>query len=309
MKKVIIALGGNALGNNPQEQKQLVIATADKIVRLLKRNYKVIVGHGNGPQVGMIYNAFAAANDIDKAPHLPLPEAGAMSQGYIGFHLLTALSNEIRNQQLDVPVAYFLTQTLVDKDDPRFEEPSKPIGPFYATMEQAQLANPDSTIIEDAGRGYRKVVASPLPTGFLGFQAIEHAVAGNALVVVGGGGGIPTIIDENDEYLGVDGVIDKDFALSKLATLLKADKFIILTAVSQVYINFNQPNQQALSKVTTSELEEHIASGMFAAGSMLPKIEAAINFVNENPKAHAYIGALEELDAILAESTGTKITK
>lgn len=309
MSRIVIALGGNALGNNPAEQKELVKVPAKKIAELVKAGHEVIVGHGNGPQVGMIFNAFVSANSVnEKSPLVPLPEAGAMSQGYIGYHMVNAITNAFQAEGLkDKEVLYVLTQTLVDAKDPAFENPTKPIGPFFATREAAEAANPNSVIVEDAGRGYRKVVASPKPLNFVGINQIEKAINAGATVIVGGGGGIPTIKDENGFIQGVDGVIDKDFALAKMAALAKADFFIVLTAVDFVKVNYGKPNQKDLKEVNKEQLLKYIDEKQFAPGSMLPKVQAAIKFVEEGGKA-AYIGDLKDLEDIIAGKIGTKVT-
>ncbi|WP_203276289.1 carbamate kinase [Metamycoplasma hominis] len=309
MSRIVIALGGNALGNNPEEQKELVKVPAAKIAELVKAGHEVIVGHGNGPQVGMIFNGFVSAHSVNpKSPLIPLPEAGAMSQGYIGYHMVNAITNAFKNEGLkNKEVLYILTQTLVDPKDPAFQNPTKPIGPFFATEAEAVAANPNSTIVEDAGRGYRKVVASPKPLNFVGINQIKKAIESGATVIVGGGGGIPTVEDENGFIKGVDGVIDKDFALAKMAALAKADYFIVLTAVDFVKVNYNKPDQKDLKHATKAELEKYIAEKQFAPGSMLPKVQAAIKFVEEGGKA-AFIGDLKDLENILAEKIGTKVT-
>ncbi|MGL4948402.1 MAG: carbamate kinase [Mycoplasma sp.] len=307
MSIIVIALGGNALGNNPTEQKELVKIPAQKIASLIKEGHQVVVGHGNGPQIGMIFNSFSNESVIKENKFtIPFPEAGGMSQGYIGYHLQNALYNELEKIGLNNEVSYLLTQTLVDKNDKAFLNPTKPVGPFFKTKEEAELANPNSTIVEDAGRGFRKVVASPLPTGFLGMNSIANAVKNNTTVIVGGGGGIPTIKTENG-YEGVDGVIDKDFALSLMAANLKADQLIILTAVSKVAINWGKENQEWISEMTVAEAHKHIADKQFAPGSMLPKVEAAIEFVKANPNGKAIIADLREVEEAIKGTTGTII--
>lgn len=307
MSKIVVALGGNALGNNPQEQKELVKVPAQKIADLVKAKHEVLVGHGNGPQVGMIFNAFSDAKKVnEKTPLVPFAEAGGMSQGYIGYHMLTAITNELTKHKIQKDVIYMLTQTLVDKKDKAFSNPTKPVGPFYKTKEEAETNNPNSTIVEDAGRGYRKVVPSPLPLDFVGINTIKKNFDNGAVVIVGGGGGIPTIV-ENNELVGVDGVIDKDFALSKLASKVQANIFIVLTAVEHVYVNYNKPDQKKLEKVTVAELEKYIEEKQFAPGSMLPKVQAAINFVKENPKNVAIIASLDKLAEAVEGTSGTRI--
>lgn len=308
MSRIVIALGGNALGNNPEEQKELVKLPAKKIAELVKEGHEVIIGHGNGPQVGMIFNGMSKAHEVnEKSPLIPLPEAGAMSQGYIGLHMVNAITNAFHEAKIDKEVIYILTQTIVDEKDKAFENPSKPIGPFYATKEEAEMMNPNSVIVEDAGRGYRKVVASPIPQTFVGINQIKKAVESGAIIVVGGGGGIPSVKDKKGMICPVDGVIDKDFALSKIASLVKADYFVVLTAVDNVMVNYKQPNQKALKHATKAELEKYIEENQFAPGSMLPKVKAAIKFVEEGGKA-SFIGDLKDLEAIINEKTGTKVT-
>lgn len=307
MSKIVIALGGNALGNNPQEQKELVKIPAARVANLIKLGHQVIVGHGNGPQVGMIFNAFSdATKQNPKSPAVPFPESGAMSQGYIGLHLVTAILNELKKINLEKEVVYFLTQTIVDKNDPAFKNPTKPVGPFYITEDEAKKANPNSVVIEDSGRGYRKVVASPLPQDFIGIKTFKKNVDNGALIVVGGGGGIPTIL-ENNEYLAVDGVIDKDFALSKIAEKTDADILVVLTGVDYVYVNYNKPNQKKLEKITVSELEKYIEEEQFAPGSMLPKVQAAIQFVKSGSNKTAIIADLLKVEEALSGTSGTRI--
>ena len=307
MSRIVIALGGNALGNNPEEQKELVKIPAKKIVSLLKLGHDVIIGHGNGPQVGMIFNAFAdAKKSNDKTPLIPFAEAGGMSQGYIGYHMLTAIANELKKENISKDVVYLLTDTIVDPNDKAFKNPTKPVGPFYASKEEAIKNNPNSTIVEDSGRGYRKVVPSPKPIDFIGINAIKENVDRGTIVITGGGGGIP-IIEKNNAYEGVDGVIDKDFALSKIASLVNADTLIILTAVDHVYVNYGKPDQKALVTTNLKELEQYIKENQFAPGSMLPKIQAAINFVSSGKNKSAIIADLTKVEDALEGKSGTKI--
>lgn len=307
MSRIVIALGGNALGNNPEEQKELVKIPAKKIVSLLKLGHDVIIGHGNGPQVGMIFNAFAdAKKSNDKTPLIPFAEAGGMSQGYIGYHMLTAIANELKKEKISKDVVYLLTDTIVDPNDKAFKNPTKPVGPFYASKEEAIKNNPNSTIVEDSGRGYRKVVPSPKPIDFIGINAIKENVDRGTIVITGGGGGIP-IIEKNNTYEGVDGVIDKDFALAKIASLVNADTLIILTAVDHVYVNYGKPDQKALVTTNLKELEQYIKENQFAPGSMLPKIQAAINFVSSGKNKSAIIADLTKVEDALEGKSGTKI--
>ena len=307
MARIVIALGGNALGNNPTEQKELVQLPAQKIASLIKMGHEVVIGHGNGPQVGMIFNAFSDAKKVnDKTPLVPFAEAGGMSQGYIGYHMVTAIANELKKANLKKDALYVLTETIVDHNDPAFKNPTKPVGPFYSSKAEAEANNPDSVIIEDAGRGYRKVVPSPKPINFLGIEAIKNNIKNGAVMIVGGGGGIP-IIETNGQYQGVDGVIDKDFALAKIAQMIDADIFIILTAVEHVYVNWGKPNQKALIETTVSELKQYICENQFAPGSMLPKVEAAINFVSSGKNKSAIIADLSKVELALEGKSGTKI--
>ena len=309
MARIVIALGGNALGNNPEEQKQLVQLPAQKIVSLIKMGHEVVIGHGNGPQVGMIYNSFADAKKVNpKTPLVPFAEAGGMSQGYIGYHMVTAIANELKKAKIAKDVIYVLTETIVDHQDPAFQKPSKPVGPFYATLAEAEANNSHSTIIEDAGRGYRKVVPSPKPVDFLGIQSIKAAIKNGTITIVGGGGGIPLIVNQ-EQYLGVDGVIDKDFALAKIAQMIDADIFIILTAVEHVYVNWGQANQKALIETTSTELEQYVQENQFAPGSMLPKVQAAISFVQSGPNKSAIIADLAKVELALSGKSGTKIVQ
>ena len=307
MARIVIALGGNALGNNPTEQKELVQLPAQKIASLIKMGHEVVIGHGNGPQVGMIFNAFSDAKKVnDKTPLVPFAEAGGMSQGYIGYHMVTAIANELKKANLKKDALYVLTETIVDHNDPAFKNPTKPVGPFYSSKAEAEANNPDSVIIEDAGRGYRKVVPSPKPINFLGIEAIKNNIKNGTVMIVGGGGGIP-IIETNGQYQGVDGVIDKDFALAKIAQMIDADIFIILTAVEHVYVNWGKPNQKALIETTVSELKQYIGENQFAPGSMLPKVEAAINFVSSGKNKSAIIADLSKVELALEGKSGTKI--
>ncbi len=308
MSKIVIALGGNALGNNPEEQKELVKTPAEKVASLTKEGHTVVVGHGNGPQVGMIFNAFADAHKINpKTPLIPFAECGGMSQGYIGYHMLTAIRNSFNEHGLNgKSVIYTLTDTIVDKNDPAFKNPTKPVGPFYETKEAAEAANPNSTIVEDAGRGFRKVVPSPKPIGFVNTAAVKALVNAGVTVITCGGGGIP-VIQENGEFVGVDGVIDKDFACSKMADLIDADTFIVLTAVDRVYVNWGKPDQKALIEVGCEELEKYIGENQFAPGSMLPKVQACMSFVKAKPGRTAIIADLTKVEEALRGETGTKI--
>ncbi|WP_370630555.1 carbamate kinase [Mycoplasma sp. E35C] len=305
--KIVIALGGNALGNNPEEQKELVKVPAKKAANLVKNGHTVIIGHGNGPQVGMIYNAFSdAKKSNEKTATVPFAEAGGMSQGYIGYHMLSAIQTELNNQKLNNDVVYFQTLTYVDPKDPAFENPTKPVGPFFKTFEEAQKSNPTAKVVEDAGRGFRVVVPSPKPIDILGIETIKKTINSGAIAIVGGGGGIP-VIDNNGTIKGLDGVIDKDFTCSKIAEKIDADIFVILTAVDFVYVNYNKPDQKKLETINVAELQEYIQQNQFAAGSMLPKVQAAINFVKNNPNKKAIIADLKDIELALEGKIGTTI--
>lgn len=308
-KTAVIALGGNALGNTPQEQLELVQNTAKHIVDMIEDGTNVVVSHGNGPQVGMINNAFAyaAAND-DKTPDMPFPEAGAMSQGYIGYQLSQAILNNMRERGIDRSSACVLTQTVVDADDPAFQNPTKPVGAFLSEEEAKAKAEATGwTFKEDAGRGWRQVVASPKPVRIVEFDAVKDLVDAGYIVVSTGGGGVPVFETENG-YEGVPAVIDKDRSSSKLAADFGADMLVILTAVEKVCVNFGKPDQEALSSMTVEEARKHIADGQFAPGSMLPKVEACIDFVLAHPEGKALITSLECAAAGLRGETGTVIT-
>ncbi|CEM62333.1 carbamate kinase [Treponema phagedenis] len=310
-KRIVIALGGNALGNSPEEQLELVKNTAKAIVDLVKEGYEIIIGHGNGPQVGMINLAMEiAANENEKIPAMPFPECGAMSQGYIGYHLQQAIGNELKKQKLDKTCVTLVTQVVVDKNDKAFSNPTKPIGSFYSEEESKKIAKEKGyTFVEDSGRGYRRVVASPLPVEIVELNTVESVVKTGNVVITVGGGGIPVI--KTDKGLeGVPAVIDKDASSAKLALDIKADMLIILTAVEKVAINFNKPNQENLSKLNLAEIDKYIKEGHFAKGSMLPKVEACQRFVAQSGgNAVAIITSLEKAAEAIKGNTGTVITK
>ena len=278
--KIVLALGGNALGNSPKEQLELVKNTAKSIVDLIKQGHNVVVGHGNGPQVGMINSAFIESEKAINSPVMPFAECGAMSQGYIGYHLIQSIKNELNANGINKNVACVVTQVEVDKNDERFQNPTKPIGSFF-TKEQAEKIQAETgyTFVEDSGRGYRRVVPSPMPKSIVEIDTIKTLIDNDNVVITVGGGGIP-VINEDGMLKGVDAVIDKDMSCSLLAKDLGADMLIILTAVDAVCINFGKENQQELHHLTCSEAQGYIDSGEFGAGSMLPKIEACISFAS-----------------------------
>ncbi len=308
MKKIVVALGGNALGNNPIEQLDKVKFAAKAIVDMVKEGNEVIIAHGNGPQVGMINSSFEESHLINsKHPEMPFPECGAMSQGYIGYHLQNAIQKQLMIENMTQHVATVITQVVVDESDSAFQNPTKPIGSFV-DYETAKVLEKEKQyiMIEDANRGYRRVVPSPKPTGIVELEIIKTLVNANHLVITVGGGGIP-VVKDGIGYKGVAAVIDKDFASAKLADLLDADMLVILTAVDKVKINFGQPNEKDLDSLTIQEIDDFIAAKEFSAGSMLPKVEACKSFVNGYKNRTALIASLEKAKEALLGQTGTKI--
>ncbi|MGO3732392.1 MAG: carbamate kinase [Vagococcus sp.] len=307
-KKVVVALGGNAILSDDasaQAQQEALIQTSKHLVNLVKNGYRLIISHGNGPQVGNLLLQQQAANS-EKNPAMPLDTCVAMTQGSIGYWLSNAMTNEIKQAGISKEVATILTQVVVDENDEAFTNPTKPIGPFLSEEDaQKEAAETGATFKEDSGRGWRKVVASPKPIDIHEANAINTLVNNDVITISCGGGGIP-VVGEN--LTGVEAVIDKDFASEKLADLVDADMFVILTGVDNVYINYGKENEQKLTEVTVAEMEEYKAQGHFAPGSMLPKIEAAIQFVKNNPNDQAIITSLECLGKLNGEeSVGTII--
>ncbi len=308
MSRLVLALGGNALGNNPQEQLELVKQTASSIVDLVADGHELIVTHGNGPQVGVIKSATDfAANKGAQTPEIPLPECGAMSQGYIGYHLQQAVQSELIKRGIQKSCVSLVTQTLVDKNDPAFNDPSKPVGVFL-TEEQAKAKAQETGYCykEDAGRGWRQVVASPLPKEIIEFDAIKTLIDAGVLVISTGGGGVP-VIEKDGSYQGIPAVIDKDRSAALMAAAFKADTLVILTAVEKVAIHYNTEQQQDLSSLSLKEAQDYIKEGHFAPGSMLPKIEACLSFIESYPQGKALITSLEAAAAGLKGETGTII--
>lgn len=306
-KKIVVALGGNAILSDDasaKSQQNALIETAKHLAELVKGGNKLIISHGNGPQVGNLLLQQQAANS-EKNPAMPLDTCVAMTQGSIGYWLANAMANELKQQQIDKQVITVLTQVVVDENDEAFKNPTKPIGPFLSEEEaKVEAEKTGSTFKEDAGRGWRKVVASPKPVDIHEAAAINQLVESDIITISCGGGGIPVV---GADLKGVEAVIDKDFASEKLAELVSADTLIILTGVDNVYINYGKENEQKLSQVSVSELEEYKAQGHFAPGSMLPKIEAAIEFVKSSPGKEAIITSLESLGSINDGTTGTVI--
>lgn len=306
-KRLVLALGGNALGNTPEEQLELVKNTASTIVDLVEEGYDVIVGHGNGPQVGMINLAMeSAANGGAGTPPMPFPECGAMSQGYIGYHLQQAIQRELKRRGIQKECAAVVTQVVVDPADSAFQKPTKPIGSFYSEEQaKAIMAEKGFVFVEDAGRGWRRVVPSPKPCRIVELGVVESLVRAGAVVITVGGGGVP-VVEKGDGVEGVAAVIDKDRACSKLALDVHADRLVILTAVDRVCINWGKPDQKELAEMTVKEAGRYIAEGHFAPGSMLPKVEACIDYVTASG-GQALITSLEKAKAALRGETGTVI--
>lgn len=306
-KKVVIALGGNALGKDVEEQKEAVAKTAKVIVDLAQQGLDIIVTHGNGPQVGMIQNAMDNLVVMhENYKQVPLPTSVAMSQGYIGIDLQNAIKYELYGRNIDGKVSTILSQVEVDKNDPAFENPTKPIGRFLTKEEAEENEANGVRCMEDAGRGYRVVVASPMPQRIRELETIKTLVNAGHIVITCGGGGIP-VISENGKLVGVNAVIDKDNASSLLAAQLGADYLVILTAVEKVAINFGKENQEWLSDLTVEQAKEYIAEEQFAKGSMLPKIEAAIRFAESGEGRRTLITLLDKAAEGIAGKTGTVI--
>ena len=310
MSKVVIALGGNALGNTAEDQLKSLEHVSKIIVELIKKNHQIIITHGNGPQVGMIFLAMDySSNGEVNTPPMPFPECGSMSQGYIGYQLQQCLQDEMERQKIKKDCATLITQVLVDSKDKAFDNPTKPIGMFYSKEEAEKIEKEKGyTFVEDSGRGYRRVVASPQPLDILEKRVIKNLVDNDTVVIAVGGGGIPVIKEDKIKLLdGVEAVIDKDKSAALLAKELDADVLLILTVVDKVCINFNTKDQQELDKLTVEEAEKYIEEGQFAKGSMLPKVEACIDFVKDNPNKKAIIGSLDKASDAIKGTSGTVI--
>jgi len=310
-QKIVVALGGNALqsGKGPataEAQLEVVKNTCERIAEIVEGGYEVGVVHGNGPQVGRILLASETAKDV--TPAMPFDVCGAMSQGYIGYHLQQALGYALKKRGKDIPVVTLATQVVVDGADPGFVNPTKPIGPFYGEEEaKAIAAEKGYTMKEDAGRGWRRVVASPIPQKIVEIDSVRR-LWDSTIVITCGGGGIPVVEKEDGSLEGVAAVIDKDFAAELLAEQVEADVLMILTEVEKVAVNFNKPDQQNLDHMTLAEAEKHCADGQFAPGSMLPKVKAAMKFVTAYPEKKAIITSLDKAIDALEGKTGTVVT-
>lgn len=308
--RIVVALGGNALQSSKGEataaaQLAVVEKTCGYLVDLIRKGYEVIIVHGNGPQVGRILLASETAKDV--VPAMPFDVCGAMSQGYIGYHIQQALKRELTENKIEMPVATIVTQVAVDQNDKAFQNPSKPIGPFYSEEEAKKLAAEKGyTVKEDAGRGWRRVVPSPRPVDILEKDMID-SLLGRCVVITCGGGGIPVVKKANGAYEGVAAVIDKDFAAEALAEYVNADILLILTEVEYVAVNFGKPNQKNLNRLAPADARKYIAEGQFAAGSMLPKVEAAVKFAETKPGKRAIISSLYHAVDAVEGRTGTAV--
>jgi carbamate kinase len=310
--RIVVALGGNALSLDGKAtavaQQQVANQTTGLLARLVQAGHELAVVHGNGPQIGNIILHEEAIN-TEKTPTMPVDTCGAMSQGQIGYWLQKAFYNNFQTLGITKSVASIVTQVVVDPNDPAFSNPTKPIGPFYSEQEAKKLAAERGfTVKEDAGRGWRKVVPSPKPIDIIEADLVKMALDNQAILITAGGGGIP-VYYQNDKLVGLEAVIDKDFAAAKLAEIIEADVLLILTAVDTVKINYGQPNEQAIDQMSLDQARQYIAEGQFAPGSMLPKVEASIKFVSTGNGRQAIIttpeGALEALNGQI----GTKITQ
>ena len=310
-ERIVIALGGNALQSKDsaptaEAQLEVVKRTSEFIAQISQRGYEMAVVHGNGPQVGRILLASETAKDT--VPPMPFDVCGAMSQGYIGYHIQQALKYALNARNRNYPVVSLTTQVIVDRRDPAFRNPTKPIGPFYTAEEAGKLEQEKGYVMrEDAGRGWRRVVASPLPRRIVEIGAVR-LLWDHAIVITCGGGGVPVVENPDGRLEGVAAVIDKDFAASCLARQLDADCLIILTAVEKVAVNFGKPDQKWLDRLTPAEAKQYAAEGQFAPGSMLPKVQAAVKFAESKPGRTALITLLEKAKAGIAGETGTSIS-
>ncbi len=309
MAKIVVALGGNAILSkdaSAQAQMKAVKQTANELVRFIQNGDQLIITHGNGPQVGNLLLQ-QIASDSDENPAMPLDTCGAMTQGSIGYWFQNAMREALLAHGIDRDVMTVVTQTIVDEHDPAFQNPSKPIGPFYKATEIPALKaqHPDWQIVEDAGRGYRRVVPSPKPLEINEYRAIQKIVSAGIIPIVSGGGGIP-VVRKGNCLIGTEAVIDKDFSAAKIAQLVDADQLIILTSVGGVFYNYGKPNQRELKEVDVAEIQAHIDANEFAKGSMLPKVQAAVDFVHQTGHP-AVIGALEDVQEIINGTQGTQI--
>ncbi len=310
-RKIVIALGGNAILSDDASaaaQQEALVNTAEYLVKFIENGDDLIISHGNGPQVGNLLLQ-QAATDSEKNPAMPIDTCVAMTQGSIGYWMQNALGNALAKRNIDKSVVSIVTQVVVDENDQAFKNPTKPIGPFLSEEDaKKEMDKTGSVFIEDAGRGWRKVVASPKPVSIQEYQVVNQLVESGVVTISVGGGGVPVIVKDG-ELTGIEAVIDKDFASQKLAELVKADLLVVLTGVDNVFVNYNKPDQKKLENVTVAEMKKYIEENQFAPGSMLPKVEAAIAFVENYPEGKAMITSLENVEKVLEGSGGTIITK
>lgn len=316
MARIVVALGGNALQANPKDtsaeaQLRTSHETAKEIVDLIEDGHEVIIAHGNGPQVGQLVATYEASASLDETkPVMPFPECGAMSQGYIGYHLQQAIREEMNRRNVKKSIAAIVTQVIVDKNDPGFKNPTKPVGSFFNEEQAKKLTAEKGYVMkEDSGRGFRRVVASPMPLAVVEEDIVRTLVESGHVVITVGGGGVPVIQNEDGSLEGVAAVIDKDLASEKIAELLDADELVILTAVEQIAINYNKTNQKNLKTLTVEQAYQYIEQGHFAPGSMLPKVKAALMFAESKTGRKAIVTSLEKAREALSGKTGTVITR
>ena len=308
-KRIVIALGGNALGKNLPEQMAAVHHTAKAVADLIEEGHEIVIVHGNGPQVGMINIAMTTLSREDPShPMAPMSVCTAMSEGYIGYDLQNSLREELLDREIHKAVSTILTQVEVDPNDPAFQHPTKPIGTFMTEEEAEEMRRRGNAVMEDAGRGWRRCVASPLPKSIVEIETIEALLKAGQVVIACGGGGIPVYYSGGHHLKGAGAVIDKDFAAELLAEELDADALIILTAVEKVAINFGKPDQQGRDHLTPDEARRYAAEGQFAPGSMLPKVQAAAKFAESKPGRTALITLLEKAKEGIAGKTGTAVS-
>lgn len=309
-KRVVVALGGNALGETPDEQLKLLDSTSLYLSRMIKEGINVVITHGNGPQVGVIDEAFmiASKNPKSQVPFMPLTDCNAMSQGYIGAQLTCALMNRFRELDIMRSVTNVPTHVLVDGDDPAFKDLEKPIGAFMTEAEAKAFSKATGCPVkEDSGRGWRRVVPSPAPQDIVELETIRDLIDDGCAVVAAGGGGVPVVL-EDGKYTAVEAIIDKDLVSAMLAWKMHADMLVILTAVEKVFINYNKPDQRAIDTMTAAEARHYMEEGQFAPGSMLPKVDACVKFVEAHPGGKALITSLGKAVEALRGETGTLIT-
>lgn len=309
MKKIVIALGGNALGSDPKNQLELLKEVSKIIVKLVGNDNKVILTHGNGPQVGQIALAMEYASNNISTPNMPFAECGSMSQGYIGYQLQQSIQNELKRRRIVKNCVSLITQVLVDENDEAFINPTKPIGMFYSLEEANKIKKEKHyQFSEDSGRGYRRVVPSPKPKKIVEEDLIKELIQYDNIIIAAGGGGIP-VIKKDGFYHGVDAVIDKDRVAALIAKELDADILLILTTVDHVCLNYNKENQEEINILTKKEALKYIEEGQFSKGSMLPKIEACLDFINESDDKRAIIASLNKANDAINGKTGTVIKR